>query len=65
MREVRSAVGWDLSDNDLAVIDAATLGVTYTKHLMNICMAVAVNPASGDVTVIGTEGTNEIRFEPW
>jgi YVTN family beta-propeller protein len=57
-------VGWDLYDNDLAVIDAATLGVTYTKHLMNLCMAVAVNPASGDVTVIGTDGTNEVRFEP-
>lgn len=57
-------VGWDLHDNDLAVIDATTLGVTYTKHLMNICMSLAVNPASGDVTVIGTDATNEIRFEP-
>ncbi len=57
-------VGWDLYDNDLAVIDVATLGVSYTKHLMNICMSVAVNPVSGDVTVIGTEGTNEVRFEP-
>ncbi|MDZ4772311.1 MAG: hypothetical protein SGI72_04175, partial [Planctomycetota bacterium] len=56
--------GWDLRDNDLAVIDASTLAVTYTKHLMNICTALAVNPASGEVCVVGTEGTNEVRFEP-
>ncbi|MBL8856933.1 MAG: YncE family protein [Planctomycetes bacterium] len=57
-------VGWDLYDNDLAVIDVATLSVTYTKHLMNICMAVGVNPVSGEVCVVGTDGTNEVRFEP-
>ena len=57
-------VGWDLYDHDLAVVDTTTLGVTYTKHLMNICMALDVNPASGEVTVVGTESTNEIRFEP-
>lgn len=56
--------GWDLSDNDVAIIDAASLSVTYAKHLMNICMALAVNPASGEVTVVGTEATNEIRYEP-
>lgn len=57
-------VNWDLYDNDIAIIDTATLGVTYTKHLMNICMGIAVNPANGQVTVIGTEATNEVRFEP-
>ena len=56
--------GWDLTDNDLAVIDASTNAVTYARHLMNICMAVGVNPASGDVAVVGTEATNEIRYEP-
>jgi YVTN family beta-propeller protein len=57
-------IGWDLADNDVAIIDTSTLAVSYQRHLMNICMALAVNPASGEVTVIGTEATNEIRFEP-
>ena len=57
-------VGWDLTDNDVAVIDAASLGVGYVRSLMNLCMAIAVDPSNGDVTVVGTEATNEIRFEP-
>src|SRR5262245_30636377 len=40
-------VGWDLPDRDVAVIDAATLGVTWVNRLMNINMAIAVNPADG------------------
>lgn len=57
-------VGWDLADNDVAIIDTSTLAVTYARHLMNICMAIAVNPASGDVSIVGTDATNEVRFEP-
>lgn len=57
-------VGWDLPDRDLAVIDAATLVVSYATGLMNICMGLAVNPASGEIAVVGTDATNEIRFEP-
>ncbi|MDJ0975521.1 MAG: hypothetical protein QNJ98_13755 [Planctomycetota bacterium] len=57
-------VGWDLPDRDLATIDAGTLGVTYTTGLMNICMAVGVNPVSSDVTVVGTDAINEVRYEP-
>jgi DNA-binding beta-propeller fold protein YncE len=57
-------VGWDLADHDVAVIDVATLSVSYATHLMNICMALAVHPTSGEVTVVGTDGTNELRFEP-
>jgi YVTN family beta-propeller protein len=56
--------GWDVLDNDVAVIDAGTLGVTYARRMMNLCMAIAVNPATGRVTVAGTEATNEVRFEP-
>lgn len=56
--------GWDLADHDVAVIDTATLGVTYLKGLMNICMHIAVQPGSGRVTVVGTEAINEVRFEP-
>jgi len=58
-------VGWDLYDYDVAVIDAATNAVTgHSTGLMNICMNLAVNPGSGCITVIGTDGTNEVRFEP-
>ncbi|MCC6793953.1 MAG: beta-propeller fold lactonase family protein [Candidatus Hydrogenedentes bacterium] len=56
--------GWQLLDRDVAVINTGTLTVTYIEHLMNLNMAIAVNPASGDITVVGTEATNEIRFEP-
>jgi YVTN family beta-propeller protein len=56
--------GWDLPDRDLAVIRADTFGVTYATGLMNICMAVDVNPVSGRVAVVGTDAINEVRFEP-
>ena len=57
-------VGWDLPDRDLAIIDASTLAVRYASGLMNLNMALAVNPASGEVGVVGTEALNEVRFEP-
>src|SRR5882762_3360086 len=57
-------VGWNMPDHDLAVIDAASLAVSYATGLMNICMDVAVNPASGQISVIGSDGLNETRFEP-
>lgn len=56
--------GWELADHDVAVIDARTLAVTYVRGLMNTCMALAVNPKTGAVTVVGTDATNEVRFEP-
>jgi YVTN family beta-propeller protein len=55
--------GWKLSDRDLAIIDTASLGVTYASGLMNLNMALAVHP-NGQVTVVGTDATNEVRFEP-
>lgn len=57
--------GWDLPDRDVAIVDTSTLQVTgYSTRLMNICMSLAVNPASGKVAVVGTDGINEVRFEP-
>ena len=56
--------GWDLPDRDVAVIDTENFSVTYAAGLMNLCMGIAVNPASGKVTVVGTEAINEVRFEP-
>lgn len=60
-------VGWDVIDHDVAVItdlNAPNPSVSYADRLMNICMSLAVNPATGDITVVGTDGTNEVRFEP-
>ena len=57
-------VGWDLYDHDVAVIDVQTLSVAYADRLMNICMALGVHPQSGELAVVGTEATNEVRFEP-
>ncbi len=57
-------VGWDLPDRDIAIIDVASLEVTYATGLMNIGMAIAVNPGTAEITLIGTEATNEVRFEP-
>ncbi len=56
--------GWTMPDRDLAVIDASSLGVSYVTGLMNINMGIGVNPATGDVTIVGTDGINEVRFEP-
>lgn len=57
-------VGWDLPDHDLAIINTTNFGISYVSGLMNICMDVAVNPASGKITVVGTDALNHIRFEP-
>lgn len=56
--------GWDLPDRDVAVIDVDSLDVSYQSRLMNTLMAIAVNPANDEVTVVGTDATNEIRWEP-
>ena len=55
-------VGWELVDHDIAVIDAGTLAVSYVRRLMNLCMALAVNPADGKVVVVGTDAINEVRY---
>lgn len=57
-------VGWDLTDNDVAVIDTATLSVSYIGGLMNICMSLQVRSSDGALSVIGTEAHNEVRYEP-
>ena len=41
------------------MIDVANLGVSYATGLMNMCMALGVNPATGRVTVVGTDATLE------
>ncbi len=56
--------GWTLVDHDVAIVDASSLAVSYSTSLMNANMAIAVNPATEEIAVVGTDGTNEIRFEP-
>lgn len=56
--------GWDLVDRDVAIVDTASQAVSYQGGMLNIVMAMAVNPASGRVAVVGTDATNEVRFEP-
>jgi YVTN family beta-propeller protein len=55
--------GWDMPDRDVAVLNANSLALSYQARLGNILMAMSVRP-SGEVTIVGTEATNEIRFEP-
>ena len=60
---VRQA-GWDMPDRDVAMIATSTNAVTYKSTLGNILMAMSVRPGTGEVFVVGTDATNEIRFEP-
>lgn len=62
-RNWTSLVTWDVVDNDIAVIDAATLSTTYVTGLMNTVASVGVAP-NGTILAVGIEPTNEIRFEP-
>lgn len=62
-REWTSFVTWNLHDHDVAIINTATLALTYSTGLMTTVMGVGVKP-DGTVTAIGTEATNEVRFEP-
>lgn len=56
--------GWTLEDNDVAIINAQTLGVSYQTRLMTMVMAIGVNPVTNNVTVVGTEALNDITEEP-
>lgn len=56
-------VTWGLHDQDVAIIDTTTLGVTFARGMMTTVMNLTVAP-SGDITAIGTEALNEIRFAP-
>jgi YVTN family beta-propeller protein len=56
--------GWDMPDHDLAAINTATFSVQYAAGLMNLCMALGVNPATGQIAVVGTDAINQIRFQP-
>lgn len=56
--------GWDVLDHDLVMLDTRYNTVEYVDRLMNINMALAVNPANGKVSIVGTDARNEVRYEP-
>lgn len=56
-------VNWNLADNDVAIVNAASLSVSYVPRIMTMVMALGVG-ADGRVALVGTESKNEIRFEP-
>ncbi len=58
-----SAVTWNLTGNDVAVVNANSLSTSYAKGFMTTPAALAVAP-DGRVVAVGTESKNEIRFEP-
>jgi YVTN family beta-propeller protein len=57
-------VSWGLADRDVGIIDADAPAspIVYATGLMNVVAGLAVR-ADGRVTAVGTEGTNEVRFE--
>ena len=57
-------VGWKLLDHDIARINVSTLDVTYSGSMMHIVAGLAVDPASGTIVAVGTDGINEVRYEP-
>ncbi len=61
-RDWTSFITWDVHDNDIIVIDAATLGLTPIKGLMNIVAGLGVGP-DGTLLAVGMEARNELRFE--
>lgn len=62
-RDWTQFVTWNVLDHDVAIINAGTLGVSYADSLMTTVMGIGVR-ADGTVTVVGTEASNELRFEP-
>ena len=52
-----------LHDHDVAIFDTATQNISYADRLMTTVMALAVAD-DGRVAAVGTEATNEVRFEP-
>ncbi len=56
-------VNYRLPDNDLFVIDVATLGVSAVSHLGTSLFDVSVNPVTGRLYVPNTDARNAVRFE--
>jgi len=62
-RNWSSLVNWGVVDNDIAVIHAGTLAVSYVGGLMNTVAGIDV-AGDGRVLAVGIDPRNELRFEP-
>ena len=62
-RNWSSLVTWGVVDNDIAMIDAATLSTSYVTGLMSTVAGIGVAP-NGAILVVGIDARNEVRFEP-
>ena len=62
-RDWTNLVTWDVVDNDIAVVDAATLSTSYVTGLMTTVASIGVAP-NGQILAVGSEARNEVRFEP-
>lgn len=63
-RDWSSFVTWNVLDHDVAVLPVSSpSSVSYVSGLMTMDMALTTIPG-GRVAVVGTEATNNIRFEP-
>lgn len=51
-------------DNDVAIINTGNLQVSYRRRLMNMVMAIGINPSTQRVFTVGTEAFNDIPNEP-
>lgn len=56
--------GWKLLDHDITVINTDNNTISYVSGLMNIGMALAFNVGKNEITLVGTDAINEIRYEP-
>jgi DNA-binding beta-propeller fold protein YncE len=62
-RDWSTFVTWNIADNDIAIVNANTLSISYAQRLLTLVSGLGV-AGDGRVVAIGTEAKNEIRFEP-
>ncbi len=62
-RDWTGFVSWDFFDNDVAIINASTLAVSYAGGALSTVSGIGVSP-SGTVTAVGWDALNHVRFEP-
>jgi YVTN family beta-propeller protein len=62
-RDWTGFVNWDFFDNDVAIVNASTLAVSYAGGALSTVSGIGVSP-SGAVTAVGWDALNQVRFEP-
>ncbi len=62
-RDWSGFVTWNTADNDVAIVNANSLAVSYAQRILTLVSALGVG-SDGRLAAIGTEAKNEIRFEP-